>query len=40
MIWCLLFLDYDVDLEDDGVWHVAFVPDIYSFIFICGHHSL
>jgi hypothetical protein len=30
----------DVDLEDDGVWQVAFAPRRYSFIFIDGHYSL
>jgi hypothetical protein len=40
MMWCPLILAHDADLEDDGVWHVAFVPERYSFIFTGGHHSL
>jgi len=26
MMWCLLILAHDADYEDDGVWHVPFVP--------------
>jgi len=40
MMWCMLILTCDVDLEDDGVWHVSFILGRYFFIFIGGHHSL
>jgi hypothetical protein len=40
MMWCPLILAHDADLEDDGVWHVSFVLERYSFIFTGGHHSL
>jgi hypothetical protein len=40
MMWCSLILACDLDLEDDGVWHVAFVPKRYSFIFTSSPHSL
>jgi hypothetical protein len=40
MMWCPLILAHDVDLEDDGVWQVAFVPGLCSFIFTGGHYSL
>jgi hypothetical protein len=33
MMWCPLILAHDVDLEDDGVWQVAFVLGLCSFIF-------
>jgi hypothetical protein len=40
MMWCPLMLAHDADLEDDGVWQVAFAPGRYSFIFTDGHYSL
>jgi hypothetical protein len=28
MMWCSLILAHDVELEDDGFWHVYFVIEI------------
>jgi hypothetical protein len=39
MMWCPLILACDDDTEDDGVWQVAFVLGLYSFIFSSGHYS-
>jgi hypothetical protein len=40
MMWCQLILAHDVDLEDDGIWQVSFVPRLRSLVFTSGHYSL
>jgi hypothetical protein len=40
MMQCPLTLARDVDLEDVGVWQVAYVLGLYSFILRNGQYSL
>lgn len=40
MMWCLLMLVHDVDLEDVGGWQLVFALGRYFSIFIGGHYSL